>query len=595
MSTRKPSSRNRALRPAPDDLEDRQLLSAVVSGTDIDGDTWTLRLIGPGSLVVVKQNDANGNPQPLNSQSEINSITIAGGEPLVTRLIGTVHKSATGDGKVFFQSLNELPSRSERLSGGQSMLSIVMPNFWLGNTTPVTSTTTTLPTPPSITIPDGVNTLKFGGVDTTHDRFTAPSSLNQSSDIAAVTLGLPIYGASNVIIDQSISSTQQITSTPSGSTTPTTTTIQHAVEFDVSGRLRLFQANGIQGDAVNTPPQFSNLNPNAPTSSGVGGTFVVSGTASSTPFFDNGQIFGGLTGSIGDLRIGGNATNLTALVFDDTGGNDARISNFSVGGETNNVLVSAPNGLRNVFFGLGMDKTELFSNVINTIQANRGAISSTAVSSRTISRITLGGDVTDSQFLSGYAQNFPNILNAITGTSSNALISGTVGPPPPPTNATTGGGMQVLVAGNIIDSIFAASVQPFSSSDPTHPFGTTFGSGNFGTPQDLYLPTGHITAKVEGSINNTTAVPTGPTKAFFAKEVGVKTGPVVPPNVPEPPYPRRFVQVPGLTGRYTGHPFTSKNSNAAFPLSPNTPGHDTAVSIPLPRGPLAQANAGKKA
>jgi hypothetical protein len=594
MSTRKPSPRNRALRPAPEDLEDRQLLSAVVSGTDIDGDTWTLRLIGPGSLVVTKQNDANGNPQPLNSQSEINTITVAGAEPLVTRLIGTVHKSATGDGKVFFQSLNELSSRSERLAGGQSMLSIVMPNFWLGNTTPVTSTTTTLPSPPSITIPDGVNTLKFGGVDTTHDQFVAPSSLNQASDITQVTLGLPIYGPSNVIIDQSISSTQQITSTPSGSTTPTTTTIQHAVEFDVSGRLRLFQANGIQGDAVNTPPQFSNLNPNAPTSSGVGGTFVISGSANTIPFFENGEIFGGTTGSIGNLRIGGNATNLTALVFDSTGGNNARISNFSVGGETNNVLVSAPNGLRNVFFGLGMDKTELFSNVINTIQANRGAIGSTAVATRTISRATFGGDVTNSQILSGYAQNFPNLLNTVTGTTPTSPIRGTGAPPPAPENAVTGGGMQVLVAGNVVNSVFAASVQPFNNSDPTHPFGTTFGSGHFGTPQDLVLPTGHIEAKIEGSINNATAVPNIPTKAFFAKEVGLKHGPVVPPNVPQPPYPKTFVQVPGLTDRYKGHPFVSKNSNAAFPNSPNTKGHDTPVSIPLPRGPLAQANAGKK-
>src|SRR5512135_150785 len=72
MSTRKPSPRNRALRPAPEDLEDRQMLSATASGTDFDGDTWTLRLIGPGSLAVTKQD--NG---------EINQITVAGAEPLV--------------------------------------------------------------------------------------------------------------------------------------------------------------------------------------------------------------------------------------------------------------------------------------------------------------------------------------------------------------------------------------------------------------------------------------------------------------------------------------------------------------------------------
>ena len=556
--------------------------------------TWTLRLIGPGSLVVTKQNDANGNPQPLNSESEINSITIAGAQPLASRLVGTVHKSATGDGKVFFQSLTELPSRSERLAGGQSMLSIVMPDFWLSNTTPVTSATTTLPSAPAITIPDGVNTLKFGGVDTTHNQFTAPSSLPGERCCLGDTRppALRPVEHHHQSVDQQHATDHQH---PVGATTPTTTTIQHAVDFNVSGRLRLFQANDIQGDATNTPPQFSNLNPNAPTSSGIGGTYVVSGTSGTAPFFQNGSLIGGLTGAIGDLRVGGNATNLTAITFDSTGGNNARIGNFSIGGETDNVMVVAPNGLRNTFFGLGMDKTELFSNVINVIAANRGAIDSTAVSGRTISRATFGGDVVNSQFLSGYAQNFTSIFDAISGVSSSALVSGTVGPPPGPLNAQTGGGMQVLVAGNITDSIFAASVQPFSSSNPANPFGTTFGSGNFGTPQDLFLPTGHITAKIEGTIDNPNAVPDIPTKAFFAKEVGVKTGPVVPPNVPQAPYPKTNVQVPGLIGRFTAKPFTKRTAMRPSPTSPHTAGHDTPISIPIPRGPLAQANAGKKA
>jgi hypothetical protein len=155
--------------------------------------------------------------------------------------------------------------------------------------------------------------------------------------------------------------------------------------------------------------------------------------------------------------------------------------------------------------------------------------------------------------------------------------------------------MEVHVAGSITDSIFAASVEPFNSASPSTPFDATFGSGFFGTPQDVTLPTGHITAKVEGTIDNTNAVPGMPTKAFFAKELGVKTGPVVPPNVPEPPYKKTSVQVPGLTDRYKAIPFVTKNSNGALPDAPDTKGHDTAVAIPVPRGPLAQANAGKKA
>src|SRR4051794_20872485 len=173
MATRKPSPRNRATRPAAEDLESRQLLSATASGTDIDGDTWTLRLIGPGSLTVVKQNGVDGNPAPLNSTTEINQIIVGGTHPLVSRPIGTVHKGSNGDGKVFFNTFNQLENHSERFSAGLGLLAINMPNFWLGNTTPAGSTTT--PTTPAITIPDGTDTLRFGGVDTKHNQTNPPA------------------------------------------------------------------------------------------------------------------------------------------------------------------------------------------------------------------------------------------------------------------------------------------------------------------------------------------------------------------------------------------------------------------------------------
>ncbi|MGE5755261.1 MAG: hypothetical protein ACM35G_06030 [Planctomycetaceae bacterium] len=558
------------------------MLSATASGTDFDGDTWTLRLIGPGSLAVTKQD--NG---------EINQITVAGAEPLVTRLIGHVTKGPNGDGKVFFQSLNELPSRTERLGAGQSLLSIVMPNFWLGTTTPVNSSTTPLPPAPSITIPDGVNTLDFGGVDTRHDITSLPSTTTQNAvNPATVTLGLPVYGGTSIIIDQSISSTQPVTTTPPGSTTPTTTTIQFPVEFNVSGRLSLFQANSIVGDANNPPSQFIS-NPPAGSTPAIGGTIVVSGTSGTPPFLVNGQLQGGLTGQIGNLRIGGPATNLTALAFDTTNSGTARISNFSIGGETNNVLVIAPNGLRNAAFGLGMDKTEILAHVINTLAANRGALNSNVTVDRTISRATFGGDVVNSRILSGYAQNFSNAAGGIIGTIAGGSV------PPPPQNAQTGGGMEVHVAGDVTNSVFAASVQPLIDTTATPPTLT------FGTPQDVpgvvVLPTGHIAAKVEGKINNG-AIATSPTdnnatvdrsgKAFYAKAVDLKSGPVVPPNVPEPPYPgpKQPIHAPGLRSRFRLFPFTAKNSSAAFPDSPHTAGHDTPVT-PLPRGPLAHATA----
>src|SRR5262249_13140727 len=155
---------------SPEDLENRQLLSATVSGTDIDGDQWTLQLIGPGSLTVTKQDDASGNPTELSSNTEINTITIGGTDPTASRVVGTVRKGANGDGKVFFQTLTELSNHALQVGGGNGPVSINMPDFWLGNTTVQSTTSTTTPTLPGITIPDGVTSLVFGGVDTTHNQ-----------------------------------------------------------------------------------------------------------------------------------------------------------------------------------------------------------------------------------------------------------------------------------------------------------------------------------------------------------------------------------------------------------------------------------------
>src|SRR4051794_18155315 len=124
MATRKPSPRYRAVRPEAEDLESRHLLSATASGVDGDGDLWTLKLLGPGSLVVTKQPDASGNPTALTSASEIDTITIGGTDPNQSRLVGHITKGANGDGKVFFQTLRELSSRSERVASGNGVLAI---------------------------------------------------------------------------------------------------------------------------------------------------------------------------------------------------------------------------------------------------------------------------------------------------------------------------------------------------------------------------------------------------------------------------------------------------------------------------------------
>src|SRR4051812_22230674 len=153
MSMRKPSSSRRSLRPSAEGLETRQLLSSLstvpsasVSGTDTNGDRWTLTLFGPGTLNVV---DANGNAftkETATTPADINTITVSGTVTSKGRLVGKVTHVATGsDGRVFFQNLRILPTAQygaidqttvgPRVATPQNGIAAVdMPNFWLGHT-----------------------------------------------------------------------------------------------------------------------------------------------------------------------------------------------------------------------------------------------------------------------------------------------------------------------------------------------------------------------------------------------------------------------------------------------------------------------------
>ena len=116
---------------------------------------------------------------------------------------------------------------------------------------------------------------------------------------------------------------------------------------------------------------------------------------------------GAITGQIGFVRIGGNATNFTTFTND-------KIADYYVGGETNNVTVLAPNGSRNLKFGRGLDTVSIYSHAIENLYANRGATSARVVSDRMIGNLSIGGDVANSQFLSGYVQNLSSILSSAT-------------------------------------------------------------------------------------------------------------------------------------------------------------------------------------
>ena len=251
MSIRNPAPSRRSLRPLAESLETRQLLSslstvpsATVSGTDTKGDRWTLTLYGPGTLNVVDKNGNAFTTATENTQDDINTITVSGTITAESRLVGKVTFVPKGsDGRVFFQQLtidntgeygqlNPAFVRPRASTPQNGIAAVDMPHFWLGWTgiTPGTNPTTTgtkptassnfhtssvsvngVPTPfpyflaGGINAPEGINVLRFGGVDTTFSP-TGVTSLAQTgqNNEFVINLGPPIAGGTSIIVNQVI-------------------------------------------------------------------------------------------------------------------------------------------------------------------------------------------------------------------------------------------------------------------------------------------------------------------------------------------------------------------------------------------------------
>ena len=526
MAKRHQLGRSRALQPSAESLEGRQLLSGTVSGVDTAGDRWTLTLSGRGSIQVIKQPDATGTASALTAATEIRSIVISGSDPGSTVLSDKVIKAPGSDGRIFFQNLVETPNRSERLGTGLGIQAVNIPDFWLGLTDPTTTANATQPRA-AISIPDGVNSLRFGGADTTRFFGTDPTqSLAQDgqNDQFLIRLGIPTAIGTSIVVNQVISSAQ---AAPSGTTTGAPT--QKTVVFDVSGRINLFQANQIIGNTSiqGTPESFNS------------GTIVSSLT-------DPAQ---GITGEIGFVRVGGNATNLSVIT-------NSTLANFYAGGETNNVSILAPNGARNFYFGKGADSTTILAHSIENVFANRGMINSRIVSDRQIGDLMIGGDVVNSTVLSGYVQNLTGVVLGIESSQSQLgqFFQSAVTIPTP--TAEAAGKITTYIAGNVTNSVFAASDQSITQASG--------GSMTFGNPQDVFLPLGVVTARVEGTINNATVTPMMPTRAFYGQTVTLTKGVVVPPAVVEQPLslPAKPITLPGIP-----RVFPAVNGNRIAPVA----------------------------
>lgn len=549
-------------------LETRQVLSsystiptATVSGTDADGDKWTLTLYGPGTMNVVDQNGNAFTRANADTPDLINTITVAGTVTHSSRLVGRVTKGAGGDGKVFFQNLNIQNNGAydqidpnwvqRRGTLAQNGISLVdMPDFWLGRTSTAKPTTTSdihsgFKLAGGISAPEGINVLRFGGVDVNYVPTGGTYLPNSAqSNEFVVNLGLPITTGTSIIVD----AVRTNAGTSSGST-GTSTVNQQSVSFLVTGRLNLFQANEITGatDANLIPTQFT---PGATTPL-AGGTYLVSQG-------------GDVTGQIGYVRVGGDATNFTTFatassIFSSGAGDtlDPKITNFMIGGETNNVMLIAPAGSRDVSFGRGMDNVVINSHVIEHLHANRGAVNSKVTVSRTLNNLKLGGDLVNSFIQSGYSQSLTSQAvsystggGAFNGVAPRAIDNRTfnnfAGQSLP--SAHGGGGINAQIAGSVVNSVVSVSVDPDPSgiNDPGEFQQVTTKRFPFGAPQNIVLPRGYISAKVEGEVDNSglqgsivsADVPSD--TAFFAKRVSVVKGAVLPPKVDTAPFSRKL-------------------------------------------------------
>ena len=544
-----------------------------------------LTLYGPGTMNVVDETGTAFTKANQNTPREINTITVSGTITANSRLMGKVTPAANSDGRVFFQTLNvEATGAYPQLDSA-----LVRPGSRPHRTASRLSTSRTsgwdIPAPPNpLFIPGSIGVLRRRGHQCSrrypdpsvrrgrynvHDRRWYAAQPNRAENEFIVNLGLPIAIGTSVIVDKVITDAQQIAAT---GTSTTGTVNQQSVTFLVSGRLNLFQANEIIGNATPAnsttktpsaiPSQFDTSIPTPPTPAGSqpGGTYVVSmGTV--------------VTGAIGKIKIGGNATNFTtfALVNDIFSGPnesilDPKINTFFVGGETNNVLLIAPGGSRNVYFGKGMDNTKISTVFIQNLQANRGAVNSTVTVDRTIDNMVIGGDVTDTNIQVGYAQTLATYANVPSAASPPPLVR-SMGPrcltfstpsttlsPALPNHLPTAAGR--FTAGlpatsptrssrrRSIPTPRASTTQACSSDPPVRP-------SHLVRHENIVLPHGIIKVKVEGTIDNAALQAEPGDAAVLAGRSlhhGLLRGPDgrqgrtgYPPNVPEAPYPQPVV------------------------------------------------------
>jgi hypothetical protein len=256
----------------------------VITGEDRQGNRYTLKLTGPGEIIVT---DTSPNDGALDDN--INTITLINTSPTQSVLTGSVEQS-------FHQpSSNELLSSLGQvyfnaLVADQGVKSIVLDGFVLTDTiTPPGSATlspleSALNQTTGIDLQGGVGLLEFEGID---GRFPTPNSANTginslnpeiSSDPIDITIGnsttpltvqpnIRIDHIDNTVYDSQAFSTDPTSGAINPGTIPTGPLTTPTIDLVVNGEIKSFDVVSI-GQAANVAaltPDANNATLNVPT------------------------------------------------------------------------------------------------------------------------------------------------------------------------------------------------------------------------------------------------------------------------------------------------------------------------------------------
>ena len=277
----------------------------LVTGTDLQGDLWTITVHGPGKVIVTDTTPNNGT-----LHGDINTIQLVGTNPKKTYVTGLVQASpeqqtqsvlTTGLNEINFtlpQFVNSLPSGTvlfNQLLATSGVKSIELNGFILSN-----QVSPAVTTPTGVFLYGGVKTLSFqdirAGINTTTN--PTPFQIVIGNPNTPLTVAPSIY----------LNSISNLVYTSSESTSiPTTPVTSPSVQLIVNGVLKNFDVvSASQGNLQNfnliPPLSTSNSTENTPVTAGYQFWYPVVGTTGRTAI---------QAAAVGKIHVRGSAVNLT--------------------------------------------------------------------------------------------------------------------------------------------------------------------------------------------------------------------------------------------------------------------------------------------